>query len=72
MKAVRIFHPLHVMGKKIVVGDIDNLKVFKLSQHPDIPPRLEGVKEEIGKYNAIASGFKSPDERKDVTFVLCD
>ena len=63
-------------GNKIVAGDVDNLKLFKLSQHPDIRPRLEGMKEEISKYNAIASGIKSPDERKDVkgndTIVLCD
>jgi hypothetical protein len=67
MKAVRICNPLHVMGvtmgSKIVVGDIDNLKLFKLSQHPDIRPRLEGMKEEISKYNAIASFIKSLDER---------
>ena len=49
MKAVRICNPLHVMGNKIVVGDIDNLKLFKLSQRPDIRPRLEGMKEEISK-----------------------
>ena len=37
---------------------------------------LEGMKDEISKYNAIASGIKSCDERKDVksndTFVFCD
>jgi hypothetical protein len=66
MKAVRIFNPLHVMGNKIVVGDIDNLKLFKLSQRPDIRPRLEGIKQEISKYNAMASGIMSLDERKDV------
>ena len=42
--------------------------------HPDIRPRLEGMKEEISKYNAMASGITSLDERKDVrdnnTFVL--
>jgi hypothetical protein len=63
-------------GNKIVAGDVDNLKLFKLSQHPDIRPRLEGMKEEISKYNAIASGIKALDERKDAkgndTFVLCD
>ena len=29
----------------------------KLSQHPDIRPRLESMKEEISKYNAITSGI---------------
>jgi hypothetical protein len=39
MKAVRIFNPLHVMGNKVVVGDVDN---FKFSQHPDIRPCHKG------------------------------
>jgi hypothetical protein len=29
MKAVRIFNPLHVLGNKISVSDIDGLKIFK-------------------------------------------
>jgi hypothetical protein len=76
MKAVRIFNPPNVMGNKIFVGDVDNLKFFKLIQHPDIRPRLARTKEEISKYNAIASGIEALDERKDAkgndTFVLCD
>ena len=28
MKAVRIFNPLHVLGNKISVSDIDELKIF--------------------------------------------
>ena len=76
MKAVRIFNPPNVMGNKIFVGDVDNLKFFKLIQHPDIRPRLARTKEEISKYNALAEGIKALDERKDAkgndTFVLCD
>ena len=34
------------------------------SQHPDIRPRLEGMKAEI-KYNALAEGINALDERKD-------
>ena len=30
MKAVRIFNPLHILGNKISVSDIDGLKIFKL------------------------------------------
>ena len=76
MKAVHIFNALHVMGNKIGVVDIDILKLFKLSQHPDIRPRLEGMKAAISKYNAVAEFIKALDERKDDkgndTFVLCD
>jgi len=76
IKAVCIFNPLHVIGNKIGVADIDNLKLLKFSQHPDIRPRLEGRKAEISKYNLLAEGIKALDERKDVkgndTFVLCD
>ena len=68
--------PLQVIGNKIGVAGIDNLKLFQLSQHPDIRPRLEGMKAEISKYNALAEGIKALDERKDAkgndTFVLCD
>ena len=65
MKAVCIFNPLHVMGNKIGVANIDNLKLFKLSQHPEIRPPLEGMKAEISKYNARAEGIKALDERKN-------
>ena len=58
MKAVRILNPLHVMSNKIGVVDMDNLMFFKLSQHFDIRPRLEGMKAEISKYNALAEGIK--------------
>jgi hypothetical protein len=36
MKAVRIFNPLHILGNKISVSDIDGLKIFKLHEHPEI------------------------------------
>ena len=44
-------------GNKIVAGDVDILRLFMLSQHPDSRPRLEGMKEGISKYNDIASGI---------------
>ena len=53
-----------------------DLRLFKLSQHPDIQPRPEGKKEETSKYNAIELGITSLDGQKDAegndTFVLCD
>jgi hypothetical protein len=72
-KAVRIFNPLHVVVNKISVADIDNLNLFKLSDHPQIGPHIEGMKSEINKYHAIVQSIKSLDERKDakVTFLLC-
>jgi hypothetical protein len=38
MKAVRIFNPIHVLGNKLSVSDIDGLKMFKLYEHPEICP----------------------------------
>jgi hypothetical protein len=34
--AVRIVNPLHVLGNRISVSDIDGLKIFKLYEHPEI------------------------------------
>jgi hypothetical protein len=64
-KADRIFNPLHVVVNKISVADIDNLNLFKLSDHPQIGPHIEGMKSEINKYHAIVQSIKSLDERKD-------
>ena len=45
MKAVRIFNPLHILGNKILVSDIDGLKIFKLCEHPEIwKETIEGKK----------------------------
>ncbi len=35
MKTVRIFNPLHVLGNKISVSDIDELKIFKFFKGKD-------------------------------------
>ena len=76
MKAVRIFNPLHVLGNKISVSDIDGLKIFKLYEHPDIRPQIEVMKTEVMKYQALADSIKSFEERKDSkgkdTFDLSD
>ena len=55
MKTVHIFNPpLHVLGNKSSVSDIDGLKIFKLYQHPEIRPQLEVMKTEVMKYQALA------------------
>ena len=36
MKRTRISNPMHVLGNKISVSDIEGLKMMKLSQHPQI------------------------------------
>jgi hypothetical protein len=38
LKTARIFNPLHAVVNKISVADIDNLKLFKLCEHPQIGP----------------------------------
>jgi hypothetical protein len=80
-KAARIFNPLHVMVNKISVADIDNLNLFRLSEHPQIGThnkfcfcknnkrtidRVQGMKSEINTYHVLVQSIKSLDERKDV------
>jgi hypothetical protein len=65
MKAVRIFNPLHVLGNKILVSDIDGLKIFKLCDHPEIRPQIEVMKTEVMKYQALADFIKSFEERSN-------
>ncbi len=76
MKAVRIFNPLHILGNKISVSDIDGLKTFKLYEHPEIRPQIEVMKTEVMKYQILAGSIKSFEERNDSkgkdTFDLSD
>jgi hypothetical protein len=65
-KAARIFNPLHVMVNKISVADIDNLNLFRLSEHPQIGTHIQGMKSEINTYHVLVQSIKSLDERKDV------
>ena len=55
MKAVRIFNPLHVLGNKISVSDIDGLKIFKFYEHPEIRAEIEVMKNEVMKYQTLAA-----------------
>ena len=76
MKTVRIFNPLHVLGNRISVSDIDGLKIFKFYEHPKIRAQIEVMKIEFIKYQALADSIKSFEERKDSkgkdTFELSD
>jgi hypothetical protein len=65
MKAVCIFNPLHVLGNKISVSDIDGLKIFKLHEHHEIRTQTEVMKTEVMKCQALAASIKSFEERKD-------
>ena len=66
MKAVSIFNPIHILGNKVSVSDIDGLKIFKLHDHPEIRPQIEVMKTEVMKYQALADSIKSFEERKDI------
>ena len=55
MKTVRIFNPLHVLGNKISVSDIDELKIFKFFEHHEIRPQIELMKTEVIKYQALCN-----------------
>ncbi len=72
---MRIFNPLHVLGNKISESDIDGLKIFKFYVHPKIRAEIEVMKNEVMKYQALATSIKSFEERKDkgkATFDLSD
>ena len=43
---------LYVVNK-ILDADIDNWKLFKLCEHPQIGPHIQGMKSEINKYHAL-------------------
>jgi hypothetical protein len=62
MKTVCIFNPFHVLGNKISVSDISELKIFKFHE---IRPQIELMKTEVIKYQTLAGSFKSFEERKD-------
>ena len=65
MKAVSIFNPIHILGNKVSVSDIDGLKIFKLYEHPEILPQIEVMKTEFIKYQVLADSIQSFEERKD-------
>ena len=73
---MRIFNPLHILGNKISVSDIDGLKISKLYKHPEIRLQIEVMKTEVMMYQALVDSIKSFEERKDNngkdTFVLSD
>ena len=62
---MRIFNPLHVLGNKISVTDIDGLNIFKLYEHPEIRAHNEVMKTDVMKYKTLADSIKSFEERKD-------
>ena len=53
MKTVCIFNPFHVLDNKISVSDIDELRIFKLHEHPEIRPEFDWWKSNC----ATLSGF---------------
>jgi hypothetical protein len=63
MKVVRIFNPLHFLGTKISVSDIDELKIFKFYEHHEIRPQIELMKTEVIKYQALAGSIKSFEDQ---------
>ena len=65
MKTVCIFNPFHVLGNKISVSDIYELKIFKFYEHHEIRPQIELMKTEVIKYQTLACSIKSFEERKD-------
>ncbi len=63
------------------MSDIDGLKIFRLcehpeiwretiegkkgAQHPEIRPRIEAMKTQVMKYQALTASIQSFEERKD-------
>jgi hypothetical protein len=59
------FNPLHVLGNKISVSDIDGLKILNLSQHPDILVQIDVMKTEVITYQNLADSIATLVYRKD-------
>ena len=55
---------MHVLTNKISVSDIEGMKIFKLSQHPQIILQIEVMKTEVITYQTLADFIKSLVERK--------
>jgi hypothetical protein len=53
------FNPLHVLGNKISVSEIDGLKILKLSQHQQIVLQVEVMNTEVITYQSLADLIKS-------------
>ncbi len=51
--------PAVVLGNKISVSDIDELKIFKVYEHHEIRPQIELVKTEVIKYETLPAWWKS-------------
>ena len=49
----------------LITVDIDNLKIFKLYEHPEIRPQNEVMKTEVMKYQAHTDSMKSFETNKD-------
>ncbi len=68
--------PLHGLGNKSSVSDIDGLKIFKFYEHPKIRVPIEAMKTTFLWYQALTDSIKSFEEGKDSegkdTFDLSD
>ena len=58
--------PLHVLGDKISVSDIEGLKILKLSQHPQIILQIEVMKDTFD----MSDWWKTNCELPVFTYVL--
>ncbi len=47
------------------MSDIDELKIFKLYEDPEIRPQVDVMKTEVMKYQTLTGSIKSFEERKD-------
>ena len=66
MKAARFFNPLHVLANGAVSEeDIDGLALFRFVKHPKIGAKMNEMKSEISKYNALIKVIKPAAQRLD-------
>jgi hypothetical protein len=71
MKRVSIFNPVHVLTNKIWVSDIEGIKIFKVSHHPQIMMQIEVMKNEVITYQTSVDSIKPLVEGQD-TFDISD
>ena len=56
---------MHVLGNNISVSYIEGLKIFKMSQHPQILMQIEVMKTEVITYRTLTDSIKALVDRKD-------
>ena len=65
MRCAQIFDPLHAQAHVVTASDVEALKCFKFSKRADLALKIQAMKAEITKYNALVSQIKPQPQRME-------